>query len=264
LAHFWQKVPSALLALLFLAQCSAAESPPDSQQPRFRIQLMTSLPLIWGDGASVESILSGGSEPAPVYRYWQQHYDMTAVDSLENLAEENPDILLLVQPRAMDPADLNDLDAWVRAGGAAIILTDPDLVWPSRLPLGDPQRPLATGLLSPLLGHWGLELVGGHDHGAAVELLRVGDHHFASRGVGKIERSADGQEVSGVDCDWGEAAFLVQCTVGQGQATIVADADFLDAGLWPAPALESPRKSGAVRFIDALVQQYGDADVRRK
>ncbi len=128
MARLWQTVPSALLALLVLAQCSAGESPPDPPQAKPRIQLMTSLPLVWGDGASMESILSGGSEPAPIYRYWQQKYEIAAVDSLENLAVQDPDIVILAQPRAMDPADLTDLDAWVRAGGAVIILTDSDLV----------------------------------------------------------------------------------------------------------------------------------------
>lgn len=262
MAGFWQTVPSALLALVALAQCSAGESLPDPQHTKPRIQLMTSLPLVWGDGASMESILSGGSEPAPIYRYWQQRYEMTAVDSLENLATQDPDIVILAQPRAMDPADLTDLDAWVRAGGAVIILTDPDLVWPSRLPLGDPRRPLASGFLSPLLGHWGLELVGVAENGAEVLDLRFGNHVFASQGVGKLEPVEAG-EASGVNCDWSATDFIVQCSVGKGQATIVADADFLNASLWSETARQSPQKSGAARFIDSLVSDRIDAEDRR-
>lgn len=207
----------------------------------------------------MESILSGASEPAPIYRYWQERYDMAAVDSLENLAALNPDIVILAQPRAMDPADLTDLDAWVRAGGVVIILTDPDLVWPSHLPLGDPRRPLTSGFLSPLLGHWGLELVGVAGNSAEVVKLRFGDYVFASRGVGKLE-PVKASEASGVNCDWSAADFLVQCSVGQGQATIVADADFLNAALWPEAARQSPQKSGAARFIDSLVRDHIDAD----
>lgn len=263
MARLWQTVPSALLALLVLAQCSAGDSPPDPPQVKPRIQLMTSLPLVWGDGASMESILSGGSEPAPIYRYWQQKYEIAAVDSLENLAVQDPDIVILAQPRAMDPADLTDLDAWVRAGGAVIILTDSDLVWPSRLPLGDPRRPLASGFLSPLLGHWGLALVGVAGNSAEVVNLRFGDDVFTSVGVGKLEPER-ASEASDVNCDWSTADFIVQCSVGQGRATIVADADFLNAALWPEAARQSPQKSGAVRFIDALVKEQVDADDRGK
>ena len=116
---------------------------------------MTSLPLVWGETPSPESILSGEARAAPIYRYWRDQYEIAAVDSLENLPQDDPDVVILAQPRAMDPADLATLDAWVRTGGDAIILTDPDLVWPSDLPFGDPRRPLASGMLSPLPGEWG-------------------------------------------------------------------------------------------------------------
>jgi hypothetical protein len=258
LPGFWQTLPSALLALLVLTQCTAADSPPDHPHSKPRIQLMTSLPLVWGEGASMESILSGGSEPAPIYRYWQGQYDIAAVDSLENLAEQDPDIVILAQPRAMDPADLADLDAWVRAGGAVIILTDPDLVWPSTLPLGDPRRPLASGLLSPLLSHWGLELVAAGEDEADVVDMRIGDHIFATRGGGRFEPiSAKGEP--DVHCTLSAADFFAQCSIGQGQASIVADADFLNAALWINEARKTPQKSGAVRFIDALVRDHIDA-----
>ncbi len=187
MAGFRQTIPSALLALLALAQCTATESRPDHPHGETRVQLMTSLPLVWGEGASMESILSGEAEPAPIFRYWQGQYDIAAVDSLENLADQKPDIVILAQPRAMAPADLADLDAWVRAGGTAIILTDPDLVWPSALPLGDPRRPLASGLLSPLLGHWGLELVTDAESSTDIVKLRFGKYGFATRGVGRLE-----------------------------------------------------------------------------
>jgi len=254
LRGFWQTVPSALVALLALAQCTAADSPPGDPQVRPSIQLMTSLPLIWGEGASMESILSGGSEPAPIYRYWQNQYEIVAVDSLENLAAESPDIVLLAQPRAMAPADLADLDAWVRAGGAVIILTDPDLAWPSELPLGDPRRPLTTGLLSPLLGHWGLELVALGESRAGAAKLRVGKYSFTSRGIGKLEPLASNVSPA-VRCDIGEAGFVAQCSIGEGRATVVADADLLDAALWPDEARQSPGKSGAVQFVDSLVRE---------
>lgn len=219
---------------------------------------MTSLPLVWGDDASMESILSGGSEPAAIYRYWQEKYDIAAVDSLENLAKDDPDIVILAQPRAMDPADLTILDAWVRMGGNVIILTDPDLVWPSALPLGDSRRPLVSGLLSPLLGHWGLELVADAERKTDVVDLSFGSYSFATRGVGKLEPLAE-NPASNVRCKASSAGFIAQCSVGLGQASIVADADFLNEGFWPESARQSPQNSGAGRFIDSLVRDHSDS-----
>ncbi len=251
---FWQRVPPALAALLALTQCTASGSPPDHLQKDISIQLMTSLPLVWSEGASMEAILAGRSEPAPVYRYWQEKYDIAAVDSLEQLAEEDPDIVILAQPRAMDPADLADLDTWVRAGGRVIILTDPDLLWPSTLPLGDPRRPLVSGLLSPLLGHWGLELVADADRNPDVVTLRLGRYAFATGGIGRLEPLA-ADSVSGAHCVITERGMLARCAIEKGQATIIADADFLNAGLWPEGTRQSPQKSGAVQFLDTLVQE---------
>ena len=250
---FWQTVPSAIVVLLALAQCSESGLPPDHAQPRPSIQLMTSLPLVWGEGASMESILSGEAEPAMIYRHWREHYDIMAVDSLENLAAENPDIVILAQPRAMDPADLADLDSWVRTGGRVIILTDPDLIWPSDLPFGDPRRPLVTGLLSPLLGHWGLELVAVAANRADKADMRLDQYSFASRGVGRLE-PIESDTVTDVRCDFSDGGVMAQCSIGKGRAAIVADADFLDAALWPEESRRSPGNSEAVRFVDALLR----------
>lgn len=244
-----------MLALFFLTQCSAVESPPEQERPKPHIQLMTSLPLVWGDDASMESILSGGSEPAPIYQYWQEQYDITAVDSLENLVPDDPDIVILAQPRAMDPADLTDLDSWVRSGGDVIILTDPILVWPSELPLGDPRRPLASGFLSPLLDHWGLELVRVEENSADIANLRFGGYSFATRGVGRLE-NLKSRHATDIACETSTANFLVQCSIGKGQASIVADADFLNSTFWTEKAKNSPKSSGAAQFVDGLVQDH--------
>jgi len=262
LAALWQTVPSAIAALLLLSQCTAAESPSESLEGKPRIQLMTSLPLVWGDDASMEMILSGESDPAPIYRYWQARYDIAAVDSLEKLAQDDPDIVILAQPRAMDPADLTILDAWVRLGGSVIIFTDPDLVWPSELPIADPRRPLASGLLSPLLGHWGLELVAAEKNRVAVDLSFDG-YSFATRGIGKLVPLPDGADPD-VRCKGSAADFIMQCSVGLGQASIIADADFLNAMFWPESARRSPQKSGAGRFVDSLVRDHFVADEKEK
>ncbi|WP_417591714.1 Gldg family protein [Parasphingorhabdus sp.] len=261
--RLWRLASCAMAVLLVLTQCSAPETPPEQTLSKPRVQLMTSLPLVWGDNASMESILSGGAEPAAIYRYWQDQYDITALDSLERLEQDDPDILLLAQPRAMDPADLAILDDWVRSGGAVIILTDPDLVWPSALPLGDRRRPLVSGLLSPLLSHWGLELVADAQPDIDAVDLHFGDHSFVTQGIGKLKPITENR-ASGVRCKSSAADFIVQCSVGQGRASIIADADFLNAAYWPEPTLQSPQNSGAVRFIDSLVDEHIDSNVSEK
>ncbi len=254
----WPKLLSAIILLGALSQCSGADTPSDPAQSRARIQLMTSLPLVWGENASIEAILSDRSEPAPIYRYWQERYEVAAVDSLENLDRDDPDILILAQPRPLAPADLADLDAWVRSGGYVIILTDPVLVWPSALPLGDPRRPLATGLLSPLLGHWGLELVSPGESSDGDTVLRIGEHRLTTRGAGRFVGIATGAKAD-PRCRLSDQNLLARCAIGDGQATLVADADFLDARFWREDSVTAAGKSAAGRFIDSLVEAHLNA-----
>lgn len=205
----------------------------------------------------MQDILSGDSEPAPIYKYWRDRYDIEAVDSLEGLSSIGTDIVMLVQPRAMAPADLADLDGWIRKGGDAIIMTDPDLLWPSALPLGDPQRPLSSGLLSPLLKHWGLELVSKDNSATAVE-LEYADHKIATVGIGGFE-VLELEDANDVACKFSEAGFIAQCQIGAGRVILLADADFLHEQLWTND--EQWQKSGesdAMRFVDSLIDQFNN------
>lgn len=220
----------AVMAGLLL-QCSpASTSTADENIPRAKIQLMTSLPIVWGDGASMESIIAGKSSPAPIYAHWQKHYDITAVDSFEGLEKSGTDIVLLVQPPAMDPADLAAFDAWVRAGGKAIILTDPMLVWPSAFPLGDKRRPLASGLLSPLLSHWGLEMQI-TDEGTGSAKLQFPDATITAVGIGTF-KSLSKPENDQAACALSAGNIMARCALDDGHAIILADADFLNDALW--------------------------------
>lgn len=222
-----------LIAMMgLLLQCSpASTSEPAGKKPPAKIQLMTSLPIIWGDGGSMEDILSGKTAPAAIYAHWQQQYDITAVDSFEGLAGSDVDIVLLAQPPAMDPADIAVVDTWVRAGGNAIILTDPMLVWPTSLPLGDKRRPLASGLLSPLLDYWGLELqLPAEAEMASVELA-FPDATIMTVGVGAFQSIAP-VESSHADCALSVANIIARCKLGDGYAILLADADFLNDALW--------------------------------
>ncbi len=203
----------------------------------------------------MQDILSGDTESAPIYKYWQNQYAIEGVDSLEGLVGSTTDIVMLVQPRAMAPADLAELDDWVRKGGDAIIMTDPDLIWPSALPLGDPKRPLSGGLLSPLLKHWGLELVFEDNVTELIELEFAG-HKISTVGVGGFE-ALNNESAEEVVCNFSEAGFIAQCQIDQGRVILVADADFLHEQLWEGDSgwLDGG-ESGAMRFTDALIDQF--------
>ena len=206
----------------------------------------------------MEKILSGDASPAAIYEYWQSQYELKAVDSLEGLAGRDTDIVILAQPRAMVPADIALLDDWIRKGGHAIILTDPALVWHSDLPIGDSQRPLAGGLLSPLLQYWGLELLAPDDERAGLVELEFDDFTITSAGIGSFAEIQGATEAK-ASCLMSAGGVIARCKIGQGQAILVADADFLNQEFWPdASASEASEKTQAMRFTDMLVAESGD------
>lgn len=226
-----------------------------------RVVVMTSLPIIWGDGASMTNILSGEASPAPIYSHWQTRYQLSATDSFEDLISSDTDAVILAQPRAMDPADIAVLDEWLRAGGRALILTDPALVWHSDFALGDNRAPLRTGLLSPLLGHWGLELMAPSEGLAGPVELELAQTRVPTIGIGTFRHLGSDDDGNGT----GEAAarcvlvngnFVAHCTIGKGRAILVADADFLDEEHWVDDgALKRERKSGAMMLTDMLIAE---------
>ncbi|MEO0441302.1 MAG: hypothetical protein AAF067_10550 [Pseudomonadota bacterium] len=213
-------------------------------EDRIRVSLMTSLPLVWAEGASMSDIIGGKSAPAPIFLHWQNRYDMRAVDSFEDLETSAQDVVILAQPRAMDPADLEVLDNWVRAGGRAVVLTDPVLAWHSEYPLGDNRRPLVTGLLSPLLNHWGLELLAPEDDGEGAVNLQMEGLMLVTSGIGTFRLKDDS------NCGLSAGRILAECQIGKGRAILLADADFLNAELW-----ETEYGSAASQLTDRLVAQ---------
>ncbi len=239
---------------LFL-QCSpASTSAPEEGQTSTKIQLMTSLPIVWGEGASMESILSGATESAPIYTHWRGKYDISAVDSFEALESSATDVVILAQPPAMDPADIAALDAWIRDGGKAIILTDPLLLWPTELSLGDKSRPLTSGLLSPLLNYWGLELLAPDADGAGQVVLEFPEATITTVGIGTF-KPLSGKSASHANCALSQANVIARCNVGEGRAIIIADADFLNDSLWGVNVSEGAKMESrdARRLTDIFV-----------
>jgi hypothetical protein len=122
----------------------------------------------------------------------------------------------------LPPADLVALDQWLRAGGRAIIITDPMLDWPSNLPFGHPQRPLASGLLSPLFGHWGIELRWQPEPSNAQQVQIAGRLvPIVQAGEWAVVRAAEG-----ITCER-DGTVILRCQIGNGRVLLIADADWL-------------------------------------
>lgn len=175
-----------------------------------KLTLLTSLPLIFNEGFS----LHGGGSPA--LKALQAHYAVVPIGTASRSDLKKGQILLMAQPLPQTAASLVELDEWVRRGGRVLLLADPMLVWPSDRPLGDPLRPPAMFMDTGLLSHWGLRL-------------------DAPDTVGLAERQLGGNEVMTVapgtlhgGCKITADNFVARCRIGRGEATVVADADFLN------------------------------------
>jgi ABC-type uncharacterized transport system len=243
----------ALVLLLSAMRFIRTEEPP----VRPRLGLMTSLPLLWSEGG-IEADLAAEAKPHPAFARLAQNYDIKPIDDLTALSPNAPSLLLLVQPRALSPAELVKLDAWVRQGGRVLILADPALQWGSLYSLGDKRRPLFTSLLSPLFSYWGIELV----------LPIADDQPLAIRDVDKltIRTQTPGEwqvkAGSGVGlCVIAPNRLVADCKIGKGRALLVADADLLDTAYWSGQgvrAMTGADEFGNMQWIEALLLALRD------
>ena len=92
--------------------------------------LLTGLPLLFNEDFSLE----GSGSPAWDMLRKQFYVLPIGAPSDADLAKGN--LLLMAQPQAQSPENLVALDNWVRRGGRVLLLADPMLEWPSKLPAG--------------------------------------------------------------------------------------------------------------------------------
>ena len=212
-------------------------APPPHAAERPELLLMSALPLVWGEGGAFDP----DSRPEPAFAYLEREFQVRPLDAIDPASLGRARLLLLAQPRALAAEELVALDSWVRNGGRVLILTDPQLTWPSRWPPGDVRRPPASGLLGPLLGHWGVRLEAPAGAALQVELL---PHPSGPR---RLILDAPGRLVAqGSSCRIAGRDFIFRCRIGRGGATIVADADLLRQDLWaPAGAGGGARRARA-------------------
>lgn len=203
-------IAAAALGVAAIRREPAPLSPrPAGQRPI--LLLLTSLPLLFNEDFSLE----GGGSPA--IKRLETRYRVVPISVTDPPELAKGRLLLMAHPLAQTAENLVALDRWVRRGGHVVLLADPMLEWSSKRPLGDRLRPPPMFVDTGLLAHWGLVLDSPDERGPAtrklggyaIETLSPGTLH------GACKTSADG--------------FVTRCRIGLGQATVVADADFLNA-----------------------------------
>lgn len=215
-----------LLALAMLASCRQAPAPAAPEKSKPELFLLTALPIAWNEDFSFEQ------PDSPVMAALEQDYRVTLIDLPSQLPTGA--LLMAAQPRALPAEELVRLDQWVRDGGRLLLLADPLLEWPSKLPIGDKRRaPLAfadTGLLQ----HWGMRLDAPEQRGPMED--RIGGE--------KVQTVSPGSLIAeGTSCRIGPGGIEAHCAIDRGRAVIIADADFLNVG----PDEQDSRSLAAVR-----------------
>jgi ABC-type uncharacterized transport system len=193
---------------------------------RPRVTLMTALPLMWGEGTPAD-VIAGRSAKSEMIRTIETQFDVRAIDiiSAKTLGR---DIAIIAQPRRLTPFELVAFDKWLLGGGRAVIFADPELVWPSRYPLGDTRRAPPVTLLDPLFKHWGVAL-GDSDH----------REHTVPLSNSPVTLLAAGKWAGPKNCS-GAGTYVLDCRIGRGRVVLVGDADVLDARLWRARDADNP------------------------
>jgi hypothetical protein len=218
------RAATALIAVIVAAAVAIAvgrqEPAPPARPPGERpiLLLLTSLPLIFPD----QLTLRGGGSIALTALATRYRVVPISVTDRASLAKNH--FLLMAHPLAQPAEDLVALDAWVRGGGHVLLLADPMLEWPSSRALGDPLRPPPMFMDTGLLAHWGLRLDAPDERGPQERKL---DGH-------KILTDSPGRLIG--RCEIEAGGLVARCRIGKGRATIIADADFLDAERLGRPA----------------------------
>src|SRR5690606_27575643 len=115
--------------------------------------------------------------------------------------------------------------------------------WPSELPVGDSRRAPAAFADTGLLRHWGLQLDAPEERGPRQ--VKVGAEPLLVASPGTLQQIGDS------DCNVEANGLTARCRLGQGQALIIADADFLHLG---PGGLDGPTD----RNLSALISQLAD------
>lgn len=189
---------------------------PDSARPV--LMLLTTLPLVFGERFGLE----GGGSPA--LTALEKRYRVVPIGIADRGSLRQGRLLLMAHPLAQPAEALVELDSWVRRGGRVLLLADPALDWPSERPLGDRLRPPPMFADTGLLKHWGLTLEAPDERGPKEG--RLAGFTIVTVSPGRLSGS----------CALGDRGLVAHCRIGRGEATVVADADFLNVSELDGPS----------------------------
>jgi hypothetical protein len=215
--------------LLGLSIPSAGCSQPADAERRPALGLVSGLPIYWGD--------ERGGFAAAFGEHGETHWVRAALEERASLVPldqlstddgymsgqlEAVDRLLIVQPRALTPADNVALDRWVRAGGRLVLALDPMLTEHSHLPLGDPRRPNASALIPPLLARWGVAMTFDPDASPAQGAAAYKGTAIPFELAGRLAVTSPAMQ--GDRCAVSTPRIIASCRIGKGRALVLADA----------------------------------------
>lgn len=243
----------AILAAILLWQFW----PENDDADRPVLGLSTSLPLYWGEG-DIGDVMNDAAQPLPAYLRLNEKYEIRLIDAFEPQNLKKFDHIILAQPRAVSPSEFVAINAWVRGGGTLLLLADPALQWESIYPLGDKRRPLFTSLMSPLLSHWGVELILPLDgEGKNVREVQAGGFDIRTVTPGAWQARAGKNSA----CIISANAFLADCTLDKGRVILIADADLLASEYWRGTGVRSIFGNDDFENI-AMIEAFLDGEVK--
>ena len=213
---------SLLAALALVAAPVAAHETVPEERPE--LALMGTVPIYWGEADGFEEVLAGETPGHWARAVLEREYALVPLDYLSAEALAGRDLLLMAQPRALSGEENVALDDWVRAGGRVLLLADPMMTGESRFSLGDRRRPQDVALLSPILGRWGLELMFDEEQAPGVTVREIAGQAVPVNLAGHFEPRPSEVSQCAVESD----GLIASCRVGEGYATVLADAALVD------------------------------------
>lgn len=186
------------------------------------VGLFTTLPILWADSPDLAASLKPDAQAHWVRGTLSRKGGLEPLDMLAPQALGKLRRLVMAQPRALTPAENVALDDWVNAGGQLLLLADPALTEESAFPLGDPRRPQAVALLSPILERWGLDLLFDDRQPFGRTTREVMGHAVPVNLPGQL--ATRGQS----NCRLWDKGLAVTCAIGQGRVVVLADAALIE------------------------------------
>jgi hypothetical protein len=216
-------VLALLVAAVIAVGWSAAQRGPADSRP---VGLFTTLPILWSEGSDLAAEISGQAPTHWAKAVLAERGSIQPLDLLSGPPGQAPldklTRLVIAQPRPLSPQENVALDDWVKAGGHLLLLADPALTEESSYAIGDPRRPQAVVLLSPILTRWGLALRFDDAQAFGEGEREVMDKPVPVNLPGRLV--TEGQP----NCRlWGEG-LAATCAVGKGRVVVLADAAVLE------------------------------------